>query len=424
MDISQLPLSNVTLEDFPRNALYCFSTNWRLNPLQDPARISGCYGICPNSAISGFGLRISVYAQTILILLLATIAPKRGDIRAAMLSASVSTLTIVAASIAEYRNNSLSFHHTVIVINLASLPTMAFLAAIIRLRSLKVVPFGPRLFSSFVIFVQFAGAVTLMVLAAGISSAVKNKDLLSKDNHEWKVSQPSCNRETVVTLLNWDIRFWQSNSDPMIIKSPYSTAIPILILGLVLLFLPLVICIFMLWKSQGSPIAKLFVQHFREAHLFKSNLPFWKRLVILFGTSLMMAWVAAIITNIEFQIQRNHVLPGERDLTYGQILSLMMIGVPVGHCISLLVQALMETKGGRKVIMTLRIEKVFGLQTPPPRRLTLAAEQERGKYHSVRMSEYDEAELQSPSDRRATQYSGSSTVTLVEDRPPSYKFYP
>ncbi|KAG8918573.1 hypothetical protein FRC02_002237, partial [Tulasnella sp. 418] len=269
MDISQLPLTNVTLEDFPRIALYCFSTSWKLNPLQDPAYITGCYGICPNPAISGFGLRISVYAQTILILLLATIAPKRDDIRAAMMSASVATITIVAASIAEYRNNSLSFHHTVIVINLANLPTMAFLAAIIRLRSLKLVPFGPRLFSSFIIFVQFSGAMTLMVLAAGISSAVKHKDLLSKDNHDWKVSQPNCNRETVVTLLYWDIRFWQSSSDPMIIKSPYSTAIPLLILGLALLFIPLAICIFMLWKSQESAISKLFVQHFSEAHLFK-----------------------------------------------------------------------------------------------------------------------------------------------------------
>ncbi|KAG8925343.1 hypothetical protein FRC02_009728 [Tulasnella sp. 418] len=403
-----LPLANFTVQDFPPVGLYCFSTSPNLNPLQDPRRLTGCYGICPNPAVSGLGLRISIYAQTILILLLATIAPKHGDIRAAMISASVTTLTVVAASIAEYRNNALSFHHTTIVINLANLPTMAFLASIIRLRSLRVVPFGPRLFSSLIIFVQFAGAITLMALAGGVSSTVRNMN--------WRVAQPSCNSKTVVSILKWHISLWPSALSEM--ETPYSTAIPILMLCLLLLFLPLAICIFMLWKSQGSRLSQLFTMHAREAHLFKRGLPIWKRLVIVFGTSVMLAWVAAIIISIEYQIKQNHVLPGENHLTYGQILSLMMIGIPLGNCTSIAIQALMETTRGRKILVACRIHQVFGLQVPPPRRLALPARQNSGSSHEIESGEYEAVELHSPDDQRGSQYSsGSSTETRLEVRP-------
>lgn len=62
-----------------------------------------------------------------------------------MLAAIAASFTVFVATIVSYSYNNITLHHTLITINLSNLPTVAFFAAILRLRLQPgIIPLGPK----------------------------------------------------------------------------------------------------------------------------------------------------------------------------------------------------------------------------------------------------------------------------------------
>lgn len=354
-DFDEMNLSLVTVGQFLPEALYCIDDS----PLQNQTLFPGCYGICANPDVSGIGNRISLYIQTILTLWLATLTPHPDDTLGAMLAGIAASFTVFVATLAQYAYNNITFHHTLITINLSALPTVAFFAGILRLRLQPgVIPMGPKLFATPIMLIQFIACAVSVFLGVGLNSIVGGRNDNSAGrggSGSWEVAQPQCNNETKVIIFGRSLRFWVA--EPLQEVSGMTPAERVLILVVygIIVFLPF-LCSFVCLYLPETGTLRAFAHAFHQER--RTN-----KFALFAFFILSNAWVMVLIYANETQIRENKVLAGESQWGSGQILAMLLCIIPLLGCIKIFIQEVgNRNRKWRQMFKRARLHRFFGVR--------------------------------------------------------------
>ncbi|PVG04014.1 hypothetical protein CPB86DRAFT_779121 [Serendipita vermifera] len=353
-NFSEMDLSLVGVKSFDVEGLYCLNDS----PLQNQELFPGCYGICANPDVSGIGNRISLYIQTILTLWLATLTPNTEDTLGAMLAAIAASFTVFAATLTSYAYNNITFHHTLITINLSNLPTMAFFAGILRLRLQPgIIPLGPKLFATPILIIQLIACGVSVFLGVGLNSAVGSGAISSGRGGSggWTVSQPQCSPETQVIIFGRSLQFWKTEAVSNLSNISPAERILILTLYGIIIFLPFLssfICLYLPETGTLRAFATAFHQERRT-----------NKFALFAFFVLSNAWTGLLIYVTEVQIMKNNVLPGENVWGSGQILAIMLCGIPLLGCLKILFTEVGNRHHpSRKWIKRSKLHRLFGIR--------------------------------------------------------------
>ena len=114
------------------------------------------------------------------------------------------------------------------------MPTVAFLAAILRLRLQPgVIPLGPKLFATPILVLQLLACVVSVMLGIGLNTIIKQVDLLGggkRGTNGWQVAQQQCNPETKIIIFGGSLQFWAPTTVEEVSNLPEANKIVILVL--------------------------------------------------------------------------------------------------------------------------------------------------------------------------------------------------
>lgn len=354
-------LTLVGIGDFNATGLYCLDDS----PLQNQELFPGCYGICANPDVSGIGNRISLYIQTILTLWLATLTPHPDDTLGAMLAAIAASFTVFVATLAQYAYNNITFHHTLITINLSNLPTVAFFAGILRLRLQPgIIPLGPKLFATPILILQFIACGVSVFLGVGLNAQVGNSGGANSGNSGrggeggWEVAQPQCNNETQVVIFGRSLQFWQTESVENLNDITQAQRIVILVVYGIIVFLPFLSSFICLYLPETGTL-RVFATAFHQEK--RTN-----KFALISFFILSNAWTGILIYATEVQIMRNRVLPGEAIWGAGQILAMFLVLIPLLGCIKIFIKEVGDRNTpARRWFKRVKMHKLFGVRFEP-----------------------------------------------------------
>ena len=160
---------------------------------------------------------------------------------------------MVVVIVTQYSYSNITLHHTLcvlftsthwvliysgflcrITINLSSMPTVAFLAAILRLRAQPgIIPLGPKLFATPILILQFLACVVSVMLGIGLNTIIKKDDLYDGGNrgtNGWRIAQQQCNPDTKIIIFGASLQFWTPSTVEEVSNLPNTNRIVILVL--------------------------------------------------------------------------------------------------------------------------------------------------------------------------------------------------
>lgn len=121
-----------------------------------------------------------------------------------------------------------------ITINLSSLPTVAFLAAILRLRLQPgAIPLGPKIFATPILVLQLLACIVSVMLGIGLNTIIKQEDVVGggkRGTNGWEVAQQQCNPDTKIIIFGGSLQFWQTTTVEDVSNLPAANKIFILVL--------------------------------------------------------------------------------------------------------------------------------------------------------------------------------------------------
>jgi len=114
------------------------------------------------------------------------------------------------------------------------MPTVAFLAAILRLRLQPgVIPLGPKIFATPILVLQLLACIVSVMLGIGLNTIIKQTDLVSggrRGTNGWQVAQQQCNPDTKIIIFGGSLQFWQTTTVEDVSNLPDANKIVILVL--------------------------------------------------------------------------------------------------------------------------------------------------------------------------------------------------
>jgi hypothetical protein len=114
------------------------------------------------------------------------------------------------------------------------MPTVAFLAAILRLRLQPgTIPLGPKLFATPILVLQLIACVVSVMLGVGLNTIIKQVDVIGggkRGTNGWEVAQQQCNPETKIIIFGSSLQFWQSTTLQEVSGLPEANKVFILVL--------------------------------------------------------------------------------------------------------------------------------------------------------------------------------------------------
>ena len=114
------------------------------------------------------------------------------------------------------------------------MPTVAFLAAILRLRLQPgVIPLGPKIFATPILILQLLACVVSVMLGIGLNTIIKQVDLIGggkRGLNGWEVAQQQCNPDTKIIIFGASLQFWQPTTVEEVSSLPAANRIVILAL--------------------------------------------------------------------------------------------------------------------------------------------------------------------------------------------------
>lgn len=121
-----------------------------------------------------------------------------------------------------------------ITINLSSMPTVAFLAAILRLRLQPgAIPLGPKIFATPILVLQLLACIVSVMLGIGLNTIIKQEDVVGggkRGTNGWEVAQQQCNPDTKIIIFGGSLQFWQATTVEDVSNLPAANKIFILVL--------------------------------------------------------------------------------------------------------------------------------------------------------------------------------------------------
>lgn len=114
------------------------------------------------------------------------------------------------------------------------MPTVAFLAAILRLRLQPgAIPLGPKLFATPILVLQLLACVVSVMLGIGLNTIIKQGDLLGggkRGTNGWQVAQQQCNPDTKIIIFGGSLQFWTPTTLEEVSNLPDANKIVIIVL--------------------------------------------------------------------------------------------------------------------------------------------------------------------------------------------------
>lgn len=114
------------------------------------------------------------------------------------------------------------------------MPTVAFLAAILRLRLQPgVIPLGPKLFATPILVLQLLACIVSVMLGIGLNTIIKQGDLLGggkRGTNGWQVAQQQCNPDTKIIVFGGSLQFWTPTTVEEVSNLPDANKVVILVL--------------------------------------------------------------------------------------------------------------------------------------------------------------------------------------------------
>jgi hypothetical protein len=114
------------------------------------------------------------------------------------------------------------------------MPTVAFLAAILRLRLQPgAIPLGPKIFATPILVLQFLACVVSVMLGIGLNTIIKQADLMAggrRGSNGWQVAQQQCNADTKIIIFGGSLQFWHPKTVEEVATLPDANKIAILVL--------------------------------------------------------------------------------------------------------------------------------------------------------------------------------------------------
>ncbi|KAG8808997.1 hypothetical protein FRC17_003661, partial [Serendipita sp. 399] len=216
------------------------------------------------------------------------------------------------------------------------------------------------LFATPIMVLQFIACAVSVFLGVGLNSVLNHG---RGDNGtsgrggagHWEVAQPQCNSETRVIIFGRKIRFWEAESLEEVTRMPAAERIVILVCYGIIIFLPF-LCSFVCLYLPETGTLRAFASAFHQEK--RTN-----KFALFAFFILSNAWTGLVIYATEKQIMENKVLPGELQWGSGQILAILLCGIPLLGCINILLTELgNHNPTARRYIKRTRLHRVFGIR--------------------------------------------------------------
>ena len=114
------------------------------------------------------------------------------------------------------------------------MPTVAFLAAILRLRLQPgAIPLGPKIFATPILVLQLLACIVSVMLGIGLNTIIKQEDVVGggkRGTNGWEVAQQQCNPDTKIIIFGGSLQFWQATTVEDVSNLPAANKIFILVL--------------------------------------------------------------------------------------------------------------------------------------------------------------------------------------------------
>ncbi|SRR5258706_11418000 len=114
------------------------------------------------------------------------------------------------------------------------MPTVAFLAAALRLRLQPgIPPVGARLFAMPILILQLIASIVSVMLGIGLNSIIKQEDFLvggTRGANGWQIAQQQCNPDTKLIILGTPLQLWTPRTVEAVSDLPGANKIVILVL--------------------------------------------------------------------------------------------------------------------------------------------------------------------------------------------------
>ncbi|CCA68394.1 hypothetical protein PIIN_02258 [Serendipita indica DSM 11827] len=307
-----------------------------------------------------------------------------------MLAGIAASFTVFVATLAQYAYNNITFHHTLITINLSALPTVAFFAGILRLRLQPgVIPMGPKLFATPIMLIQFIACAVSVFLGVGLNSIVGGRNDNSAGrggSGSWEVAQPQCNNGVaLLAIFDPYLPFSRDKSDHLWTESsilgrgtstgsqwddaggtsPHFGRLWNHCILAILVFIRLLVpprdrqvvhLLLESWLTMTRGTLRAFAHAFHQER--RTN-----KFALFAFFILSNAWVMVLIYANETQIRENKVLAGESQWGSGQILAMLLCIIPLLGCIKIFIQEVgNRNRKWRQMFKRARLHRFFGVR--------------------------------------------------------------